>query len=175
MIFVTLGSQKFPFDRLLRKIDELIEDGVITEEVFAQTGASSYKPKHYNYEAFIDNEKYAHYNRKADIVIAHGGSGAIINAVKLGKPVIAVPRLSEYGEHVDDHQLEIIEVFEKQKLILACRDVEQLGQALREVVEQDFEIYHPNTDRYIRDLDQYLQKCGRKRKKRGLFSLFHRS
>ena len=30
MIFVTLGSQKFQFDRLLQKLDELVERGVIT-------------------------------------------------------------------------------------------------------------------------------------------------
>ena len=45
MIFVTLGSQKFQFDRLLRKIDELIDIGVITDEVFAQIGASTYIPQ----------------------------------------------------------------------------------------------------------------------------------
>lgn len=29
MIFITLGSQKFQFDRLLKAIDDLIEKGVI--------------------------------------------------------------------------------------------------------------------------------------------------
>ena len=33
MIFVTVGSQKFQFNRLLKKIDELIENKVINEEV----------------------------------------------------------------------------------------------------------------------------------------------
>ena len=36
MIFITLGSQKFQFNRLLKKVDDLIESGVIKEEVFAQ-------------------------------------------------------------------------------------------------------------------------------------------
>ena len=48
MIFVTLGSQKFQFNRLLIEIDRLIEEGKITEKVFAQTGYSDYKPKNYN-------------------------------------------------------------------------------------------------------------------------------
>ncbi len=47
MIFITLGSQKFQFNRLLKKIDNLIEIGVIQEEVFAQIGYSNYKPKNY--------------------------------------------------------------------------------------------------------------------------------
>ena len=40
MIFVTLGSQKFQFNRILIEIDKLIEDKYITENVFAQTGYS---------------------------------------------------------------------------------------------------------------------------------------
>ena len=49
---------------------------------------------------------------KANIVITHGGTGAIIGAVKKGKKVIAVPRLAKYGEHVDDHQLQLIKKFD---------------------------------------------------------------
>ena len=49
---------------------------------------------------------------KANIVITHGGTGAIIGAVKKGKKVIAVPRLAKYGEHVDDHQLQLIKQFD---------------------------------------------------------------
>ena len=49
MIFVTTGSQKFQFNRLLQKIDRLIEEGVIQEEVFAQVGESDYRPAHYEY------------------------------------------------------------------------------------------------------------------------------
>ena len=52
MIFVTTGSQKFQFNRLLQKIDLLIEEGMIREEVFAQIGVSDYQPKHYEYCRF---------------------------------------------------------------------------------------------------------------------------
>ena len=47
MIFITLGSQKFQFDRLLKEVDRLIADGVIQEKVFAQIGASEYLPQNY--------------------------------------------------------------------------------------------------------------------------------
>lgn len=47
MIFITLGSQKFQFDRLLKAVDELIERGIIQDEVFAQTGYSTYVPNNY--------------------------------------------------------------------------------------------------------------------------------
>ena len=58
MIFVCVGSREYQFDRLIRKLDELIEQGSITETVFAQIGQSSYIPKFYDYERFMDVEKF---------------------------------------------------------------------------------------------------------------------
>ena len=81
MIFVTLGSQKFQFDRLLKKLDELIEEGVITEPVTAQIGASTYEPKHYEYVRFMDREEFAATMDRCDTVVTHGGTGVIITAV----------------------------------------------------------------------------------------------
>jgi len=59
MIFVTLGSQKFPLNRLLKKVDEIIEQGAIKEEVFVQTGYSDYCPQHYQYKQFLNREEFA--------------------------------------------------------------------------------------------------------------------
>ena len=87
MIFITLGSQKFQFNRLLKAIDKLVEQGKIKEEVFAQIGYSDYQPINYNYKQFLDRDEFAAMEGKADIVITHGGTGAIIGAVKKGKKV----------------------------------------------------------------------------------------
>lgn len=81
MIFVTLGSQKFQFDRLLQAVDELKTD----EEIFAQIGYSNYEPQNYEYKKFLDRDEFENVMDKADIVITHGGTGAIIGAVKKGK------------------------------------------------------------------------------------------
>ena len=88
MIFVTLGSQKFQFDRLLRKIDELIDQGIITEEVFAQIGSSGYIPQNFKYTRFMDREEFAEFIQNASLVITHGGTGVIIGAVKKGKRLL---------------------------------------------------------------------------------------
>ena len=58
MIFITLGSQKFQFNRLLKAVDELVAAGKIKDEVFAQIGYSDYKPTNYKYEQFLDREKF---------------------------------------------------------------------------------------------------------------------
>lgn len=157
MIFVTLGSQKFQFNRLLKKIDDLIEAGVITEPVFAQIGASDYVPRYYEYQTFLDRDTFAEKMSRCDTVITHGGTGAIIGAVKKGKKVIAVPRLAEFGEHVDDHQLQIIGQFTDLNLICACSDPEDLAQAIDTVRKTSYEAYVSNTDKMIASISEYIE------------------
>lgn len=95
--------------------------------------------------------------KQADIVITHGGTGAIITAVKQHKTVIAVPRQSAWQEHVDDHQKEIVREFGEQNLIQPCMNVDDLGEALAQAEQKTFSEYRSNTDRFISDIDNYLQ------------------
>ena len=153
MIFVTLGSQKFQFNRLLKAVDELDTE----EEIFAQIGYSDYKPQHYKYKEFLDREEFDAWEEKADIVITHGGTGAIIGAVKKGKKVIAVPRLAKYGEHVDDHQIQLIKQFKDLNLIYACVDGD-LQRALEVVKNTTYNEYKSNTDKIIKSLEEFIEK-----------------
>lgn len=162
MIFVTLGSQKFQFDRLLKELDHLVEQGIIQDEIFAQIGASQYEPKNYKFERFLDREKFARTMDACSVVITHGGTGVIIGAVKKGKKVIAVPRLAKYGEHVDDHQLQLLEQFDDLNLICACYDMEQLGACYQKLGEMQFRPYVSNTHVVIASIEEYLQSLGKK-------------
>lgn len=156
MIFITLGSQKFQFNRLLKAVDNLVEMEIITDEVFAQIGYSDYQPKCYPFEHFLDREQFAEWEANADIVITHGGTGAIIGALKKGKKVIAVPRLAKYGEHVDDHQLQLIEQFTKSGLICSCDGVDKLGETIENIRLMTFDKYQSNTKKYLESIDKYV-------------------
>ncbi len=156
MIFITLGSQKFQFNRLLAAVDKLIENQIIKEDVFAQTGYSDYIPRHYNFQKFLNRDEYASVMGESDMVITHGGTGAIIGAVKLGKKVIAVPRLKEYGEHVDDHQLQIVEMFEEMNLISGCRDCGELHNVLEKAKSRNYDKYKSNTQSIIDNIAQMI-------------------
>ena len=68
MIFVTVGSRNYPFDRLFKKLDELYEKGVLTDSMFAQIGTSTYKPKYYEYKDFISQKEFLEKVNEADIV-----------------------------------------------------------------------------------------------------------
>lgn len=158
MIFVTVGSQKFQFNRLLQKLDELKEQGIITEEIFAQTGVSDYKPQHYEYTAFLDRDEFAKKIDECSTVITHGGTGVIIGAVKKGKKVIAVPRLAKYGEHVDDHQLQLLKQFDELGIIFACYELDELGAYYKRLPETEFRPYVSNTQTIIDSIGEYLEE-----------------
>ena len=153
MIFVTLGSQKFQFDRLLQAVDELQTD----EEIFAQIGYSEYKPKHFKYKRFLDRDEFDKIMDSSNIVITHGGTGAIIGAVKKGKKVIAVPRLKKYGEHVDDHQIQLVNQFSELNLIYPCIDCD-IQKALDTVKRTTYASYQSNTARIIRSLEEFINE-----------------
>lgn len=157
-IFITLGSQKFQFNRLLKAVDELCEKGIIdAKSVFAQIGYSDYLPKNFYYKKFLDRDEFSTEMSKAEIVITHGGTGAIIGAVKKGKKVIAVPRLAKYGEHVDDHQLQLIKQFDNLNLICSCQDTSELETALKIVNLTKYNNYKSNTINIINSIENYIK------------------
>lgn len=152
MIFVTVGSQKFPFDRLLMEIDRLIETGVIKETVYAQTGYSQYIPVNYTYRAFLNQAELEEKISESSIIITHGGTGIIVRAVKAGKKVIAVPRKKEYHEHIDNHQSELLSQFEAAGFICFSRETTDLAQKLVEMERFTPHTYNSNTESYIRNI-----------------------
>lgn len=157
MIFITLGSQKFQFNRLLEEMDRLVKIKSIQEPVFAQIGFSDYKPELYEYKEFLDRDIFSKIMDQSDIIITHGGTGAIISAVKKGKKVIAVPRLAKYGEHVDDHQIQIVKQFSDNGIIIACMDMD-IENALDKLKNYSFNTYESNTQRMIDSLDEFIEK-----------------
>ena len=136
LIFVTVGSRGYPFDRLFKKLDELYEDGTLIEEMFAQVGTSEYKPKHYECKSFITPEEFVQKIEEANIVVSHGASGSIMKALNAGKKVIAVTRLEKYNEHINDHQIQNNEAFSSNGYVLMA-DVEltDLGECFKRVYE----------------------------------------
>jgi UDP-N-acetylglucosamine transferase subunit ALG13 len=158
VIFITVGTQKFQFNRLLKEIDRLIEEEKITEEVFAQIGYSGYKPKNYNYKDFIDRDEFEDIIKKCKIIITHGGTGSIIGAVKQRKKVVAVPRLKEFGEHVDDHQIQIVLEFESIGFIEAAQSVEMLGNTIANIDKLELKEYISNTDNIIKEIEVFIRK-----------------
>jgi UDP-N-acetylglucosamine transferase subunit ALG13 len=130
MIFITVGTHYQGFERLIKKADEIASK--IDEEIIAQIGSTKYIPKNMNYFSFMrDEEKFLELYKKARIIITHAGVGNLFNIYSFQKPVIIVPRLKKFNEHIDNHQLEITEVLKNQKQVVVIYDIENLENALK--------------------------------------------
>ncbi len=158
MILVTVGSQKFQFNRLLKEIDNLIEKNIIKEEVFAQIGVSDYKPKNYEYVNFMTQDEFNEKIDKSNLVITHAGTGVIVNSLKKEKRVIALPRLAKYGEHVDNHQIQLINEFKQLNLIEPVYDTFELESALKIVKKKKYNKYISNTNKIIESIEEFIKE-----------------
>jgi len=105
MIFVTVGTENFPFDRLMRTFDDAISSGKITGEVFAQIGNRTREPVNFPFARFIEFDQMLRRIQEADIVVTHAGFTVMLS-LRMGKIPIVVPRDPALGEHIDDHQLQ---------------------------------------------------------------------
>lgn len=131
MIFVTVGTHEQPFDRLIRCVDGLKEDGVITEEVVIQTGYSTYEPKHCTWQPLYPYREMEEKVEAARIVITHGGPSSFLMPLRMGKIPIVVPRQLRFGEHVNDHQVSFCRaVAERMGTILVVEDTQRLRDVI---------------------------------------------
>ena len=159
MIFLCLGTQEFQFDRLLIEVDKLIKNGIIIEEVFAQIGFSEYIPVGFEYRDFVDFDEFNLLLAECRYVITHGGTGTIIKALKKGKKVIALPRLKKYGEHVDNHQKEIISMFSEKSLVYGLEDVSELEQAVKSIDIFCPEPFKSGNSKIISIINEFIKNC----------------
>ena len=156
MIFVTLGTQDKPFDRLLKAIDREITKGNIKDEVIVQAGFTKYKSKNMKILNLIDRDKFEKLITDCDLLITHGGVGSIMTGLYHNKTIISVPRLSKYGEHVNDHQIQIINNFNDKGYIIGLQDLNKLNDALIKAKTFKPIKYKSNTKNMIKLISEYI-------------------
>ena len=158
MILVMLGTQNNSFHRLLEEIQKCIDNKLIDEEVIVQAGATKFKSKDMKIFKLVSTKRLNEYVDNASYVITHGGVGSIVSCIKKGKKVIAVPRYSKYGEHVNDHQLQIIQTFDSQGFIKGIKDISELEEAIKEIKDFKPQEFVSNTQNIINIIDDFIQK-----------------
>lgn len=127
-VLVTIGSMvEKKFTRLFKIIDELCEEGVLDgEQVIAQVGFDNYRSPYYQCFDMIADEEFKQLIDACDLIITHAGTGTVTSSIKKGKKVIIFPRMAQYNEHYDDHQLELAELFTKQGYVLRATNKAEL-------------------------------------------------
>lgn len=156
MILVTLGTQDKSFERLLEAIQREINNGNIKEEVIVQAGHTKFNSPNMKIFDLIPMDEFDELIKSCDLLITHGGVGSIITGLKNNKKVIAAARLKKYGEHTNDHQLQIISNFSEAKYILALNDFDNLGQVLKDAKKFKPKKYISNTENMINTVTNYI-------------------
>ena len=103
MIFVTVGHQT-PFDRLIHLVDRWAEENM-RHDLFAQIGRGKYRPRQFPFATFLDPAEFDRCMNECVAVVGHAGTGSIIQALLIGKPLLVLPRLSQFNETRNDHQV----------------------------------------------------------------------
>lgn len=117
MIFLTVGTQDKQFLRLLKIVDNAIKKGVVKDEVIAQIGHTKFESNNIKTYKFMSDKRLNEFIEKADLIVTHGGVGLLTTALMKKKKVFAIARTKQYKEHINDHQMQIVDKFYKLKYI----------------------------------------------------------
>lgn len=162
MIFVTVGTHEQPFDRLLRVIDNMVENKQINEEVIVQKGYSDYELKNCKSYKLIDYNEMQKYIDDARIVVTHGGPASFIAPISIGKIPVVVPRKKIYNEHVNDHQLEFARQVEQRMNNIIVAETED--DIIDSIVNYDNKVTNAskslmnNNEEFIKKFSEEIEK-----------------
>ena len=161
MIFITVGTHEQPFNRLLIEIDRLIDEGKIKDDVFAQIGYSDYLPHNFQFEKFLSYSEMIENFKKADIIITHGGPSSFMDAIKLKKIPIVVPRQKDFNEHINNHQLVFAKELQSRNFpIIVVEDISKLNEALESLSRANlnkFEFNYNNSE-FVNKFEEECRK-----------------
>lgn len=156
MIFVTVGTHEQQFNRLIKAVDDLKSSGAIKDDVFIQTGFSTYVPNSCDYSPLLSYKEMDKYIENADIVITHGGPASFLNVLAKRKPLIIVPRKYKFDEHVNDHQLEFVEKLNQRGFGLNYVDeVDELNEIINSISKSD--VFLSNNDSFNKKFDNLVK------------------
>lgn len=160
MIFVTVGTHEQPFNRLIEYIDNMVRDGIITEEVVMQIGYSTYEPKYCKWSKLIPWDEMQKLFADARIVITHGGPATFLEAIQKGKVPIVVPRQERFNEHVNNHQLEFSKyVRDKFNNIIVVENIDELKDIISDfenVAKDKYNSSMHNSEQFINKFTELI-------------------
>ena len=155
MIFLTVGTQ-FPFDRLVIAVDSGFNKALFDEGIFAQIGKSSYRPRNFESVVSLEKKVFDKYLKEASCIISHAGMGTIMMALDYEKPLLVMPRLTKYGEVVNDHQVAIARKFSELGYILVAYETKELSGKIKELMRFVPKKRCTQTDAIVARISQFL-------------------
>jgi UDP-N-acetylglucosamine transferase subunit ALG13 len=141
VVLVSVGTGEQPFARLLNAVERLALTGFFEDEVvFVQYGCDpNFVPRATKGVPFLAVDEFDRMLREADLFVCQGGCGAIMAAVRQGMIPVAMPRLAEFGEVVNDHQVELVGELAGKGLLVPAWNASDLPSAIKRARDQQRE------------------------------------
>lgn len=159
MIFVTVGNANQGFERLLQTVERLVAEGFIANDVLVQAGNNpDFRPLHCKVVSFLPLAEFERCVSEAQTIISHAGAGTLIHVLKAGKIPVVMPRRKKYDEHVDDHQMEIVEVLAAEGRLIPAYEPEDLPTAIAEANRRSAQQPPPTPVRMIELVSQAIEE-----------------
>ncbi len=133
-VFVSVGTDHHPFDRLVGWADRWAADHP-DDRVVVQYGTSG-APRHGEGSELLGSDRMREELARADVVVISCGPGGVMDARAAGRIPLAVARRHDLGEHVDDHQLAFARLLAERGLARWVQD-EAGFRALLQAVTDD--------------------------------------
>lgn len=132
LVFVTVGTDHHPFDRLIDWVDRWAPRAPAVR--FVVQYGTAHPPAHAEGTPFVGPDEFASTLDTAAAVVCSGGPGAIMESRAAGLRPIVVPRRAGLGEHVDDHQRRFADFMSRRGLVTLADDEAGLDAALDALV-----------------------------------------
>lgn len=158
MILVLLGTFMVDFSRPLVAIEKIVQSREIDNNFIVQAGHTKFRSSVLEIRTFIEPSELDDLYVKAELIITHAGVGSILKGIRMRKKIIAIPRLSKYSEHVDDHQLDILNEFENRGYLIPWKENDNIATLIENAklfVPQPFVSNRQDLEQYLID---YIEK-----------------
>ena len=140
--FISIGNAKQPFSRFFEMIDNVEEQ--LPSPITVQYGHTPYENNKMEVVDFVDMEEFSERISQAKLIILHAGAGSVIHAISAGQKPIIIPRESQYGEHVDDHQLEFSVKLASLGKVFVSRNTSELQESITSALNETTSISSPH-------------------------------
>ncbi len=162
-VFVTVGNATQGFNRLLEAVDRLAGEGFFGgETVLVQAGNNpNFQPIHCKCEAFLPMEEFVARVHDADLIITHAGAGTLFHVLQAGKVAVVMPRREKYREHVDDHQVELVEALAAEGRVIPAYEPSDLPVAIAEARKRGAHAVPPGPSRMLNLVGRAIEELMR--------------
>ena len=150
MIFVTVGTQRQSFKRLIEYISKSN-----LKDVIIQNGYTKCSYENIKCLGFMKKEEMNKYIDDADYVITHAGI-TILELLEKNKKVIVIPREKRYHEHINNHQFEICDELEKEAYILVAKTYDEFIDCINKINKFKPKKYINNNKKFLYNLEKII-------------------